>query len=149
MTTTAAVSKILLIDDDTDDFELLSEAVREVDPKIEVSYIHSCEDLVRYRRHRFDIVLLDINMPEHDGFYWLKAIRDNGYGTPVVMYSNSMSPAHISKAYREGANLYFSKPESFAALLTGVKKLVGLDWSDPQAVTADYTAGNLYKTFPE
>jgi hypothetical protein len=63
------------------------------------------------------------------------------------MYTNSLSPAHIAKAYQEGANLFFSKPESFAGLISGLRKLVQLDWSSPLSITKQYCPGGYYRTF--
>ena len=142
------VESILIIDDDPDDFELVYEAVKRINPGISVTYIQNCEDAAQYRKEHFDMVLLDINMPEHDGFYWLKAIREHGYNDlPVIMYTNSLSPANISKAYLEGANLYFAKPETFSNLIKGFEKLVNMDWSNPNTITKQYSHQGSYQTF--
>jgi CheY-like chemotaxis protein len=141
------VRSILIIDDDQDDYELVNEAIQEINPSISVTFVNSCEQLLQYRKQTFDLILLDINMPHHDGFFLLKTIRDHGYhNLPIIMYTNSLSPAHISKAYQEGANLFFSKPESFSGLISGLRKLVQLDWSSPFSVTEHYCQGG-YSTF--
>ncbi|HEX2607825.1 MAG TPA: response regulator [Flavisolibacter sp.] len=142
------IRSIAIIDDDEDDFELVSEAIQEISPDITVQYIRCCADAYRYEGHHFDLVLLDINMPECDGFGWLKAIREKGHtDLPVIMYTNSLSPAHISRAYEEGATLYFSKPESFTSLISGMRRLIQLDWSSPFHITSQYRYEGGYKTF--
>jgi CheY-like chemotaxis protein len=142
------VLSILVIDDDVDDYEIVAEAVREIDPGISVSYCNSCEQVRKANSNSFDLVLLDINMPKHDGFDWLKGIRERGYGQlPIVMYTNSMSPAHIARAYNEGANLYFSKPENYPCLLEGLKQIIEMDWSDPVLITQQYHRQGKYATF--
>ncbi len=142
------VHSILVIDDDKDDFDIVCEAIQEIDPEIKVHYLSSYEDVLKYKEQSFDIVLLDINMPCHDGFYWLKAIRQNGNEKlPVVMYTNSLYPAHIARAYEEGANLYFSKPESFSSLTNGLNKLIHLDWANPLSITETYRQNGKYATF--
>ena len=142
-----SVQSILIIDDDPDDYQLVNEAIQEINPSISVTYVNGCQQLLQCKHRSFDLILLDINMPGHDGFFLLKSIRDNGHDLPIIMYSNSLSPAHISKAYEEGANLFFSKPESFSELLNGLRKLVDLDWSTPFAVTQHYCQDGHYKTF--
>ena len=142
------VRSILIIDDDRDDYDLITEALQEINPNILVYYVSCCDDAKQYKNSHFDLVLLDINMPEHDGFHWLKAIREHGYhDLPIIMYTNSLSPAHIAKAYEEGANLYFSKPESFGNLIKGLKKLISLDWSHPFSITENYRMQGDYRIF--
>lgn len=141
------VRSILIIDDDMDDYDLVVEAVREIDPDIAVSYISSCDEIVKHRRNTYDLVLLDINMPQHDGFYWLKSIRSKGYtDLPVVMFTNSLSPKHIARAYEEGANLYFSKPDSFPGLVKGLHEVLRMDWSDPDSITEQFRLKGDYTT---
>jgi DNA-binding response OmpR family regulator len=141
------VRSILVIDDDRDDFELVLEAISGIDPAISVSFLDRCEDGAKYKGHQFDLVLLDINMPSHDGFSWLKGIRESGYDRPIVMYTNSSSPAHIVKAYEEGATLYFTKPDSYSYLIKGIKKLLDLDWTDPFSITRMHKENGKYQTF--
>jgi DNA-binding NtrC family response regulator len=143
-----AVNSILVIDDDLDDYELVAEAVKDIDPDITVSHFNSCEQAKTADSNSFDLVFLDINMPKADGFDWLKGIRDRGYKQlPVVMYTNSMSPVHISRAYNEGANLYFSKPENYLRLINGLKQIIEMDWSDPVLITQKYIQDGKYSTF--
>ena len=142
------IRSILIIDDDQDDYDLVTEALQEVNPNILLHYASCCDDAKQFKNYHFDLVLLDINMPGHDGFQWLKSIRDHGYhNLPIIMYTNSLSPAHIAKAYEEGANLYFSKPESFTNLIKGLKKLIHLDWSNPFSITEKYKVHGDYRTF--
>lgn len=138
---------ILIIDDDRDDFDLITEAVAAIDPTISVFFLDRYEDCIQYKGQHFDLVLLDINMPAHDGFSWLKRIRENGFDMPIIMYTNSFNPAHIVKAYNEGATLYFNKPDNYAMLTKGIKKLLDLDWSDPFSITKMHLQNGKYTTF--
>ena len=142
------VRSLLLIDDDRDDFDLISEAVKQIDPAISVSFLDRCEDGYKYEGHSFDVVLLDINMPRHDGFMWLKGIRESGYkNLPIIMYTNSLRSEHIIQAYTEGANLYYIKPTSFTDLIKGLRELISLDWTDPFSITQAYWQNGKYATF--
>lgn len=141
------VQSIVIIDDDYDDFELVYEAIQEINPGIELHYVNSCDKALELKDIRVDLVLLDINMPQHDGFYWLKCIREKGHQVPIIMYTNSLAPSHIVRAYQEGANLYFSKPETFVNLIKGLKKLIQFDWSRPALVTSAYVEEGHYRIF--
>lgn len=137
---------ILVIDDDQEDFELVQEAAKEVDSDMNVFFLERCEDAPKYRKQKFDLILLDINMPQQDGFCWLKGIRERGMtDVPIVMYTNSLSPSHIARAYEEGANLYFSKPETFSNLVKGISELINMDWSNPHTITKQYNREGKYR----
>jgi CheY-like chemotaxis protein len=142
------IRSILVIDDDPDEYDLVSEAVQDINPAISVTFIDSYEQARQSGPLLFDLILLDINMPKNDGFFWLKSIRESGQKTqPVIMFTNSLSPAHIERAYTEGATLYFSKPETYPGLLQGLKELIQMDWSDPSSITSKYFQPGKYLTF--
>ncbi|MGB8191756.1 MAG: response regulator [Chitinophagaceae bacterium] len=145
---TSQVRSILVIDDDIDDFEQVAEAIKQVAPHITVYFLSKCEDAKNFFRHSIDLVLLDINMPRHDGFYWLKEIRERGYkDLPIIMYTNSTRPAHIEKAYEEGANLFFPKPDRFEQLMRGLQQLVQFNWANPFSITEKYFGNGRYAAF--
>jgi CheY-like chemotaxis protein len=141
------VKTILMIDDDREDFELLNEVIVEMGADITTHFVERCTEVQKYKDISFDMVLLDINMPLHDGFSWLKGIRESGYKKPVVMYTNSSAPGNIERAYQEGADLYFAKPESFTNMLNGFKKLFHLDWSDRASIRQLQKQNDTYIPF--
>jgi DNA-binding response OmpR family regulator len=142
------VKSILLIDDDREDYELIVEAIKEFDSGISVSFLDNCKDAAKYEGQNFDLVFLDINMPVHDGFSWLKGIREKGYeDLPIIMYTNSLRPEHIMQAYKQGANLYYAKPTSFMELIKGLKELMSLDWTNPFSITKKYYRNEEYSVF--
>jgi len=142
------IRSIMVIDDDRDEFLLILDAMKQIDPGITVYFADSCEEAKRFRNHKVDLVLLDINMPQHDGFSWLRSIREKGYhDLPIVMYTNSMSPLHITKAYNDGANLYYVKPDNFKRLINGLSKLLSMDWSQPGKITENYHHSGKSLTF--
>lgn len=141
------IKSILIIDDDIDEYNLAVEAIKEIDPDISVSFLSSCKEIPKYSDQSFDIILLDINMPMHDGFVWLKGIKEKGYQIPVVMYTNSSFPNHITKAYEEGASLYFVKPDNFKSIIAGFKRLLLLNWLDPLVVKKEHQTKGGYTIF--
>lgn len=141
------IRSILMIDDDIDDYDLAVEAIEKINSEISVSFISSCKEVDKYSDKTFDLILLDINMPMHDGFEWLKGIKKRGYQIPVVMYTNSSFPNHISRAYDEGATLYFIKPDNFNNLIKGFKRLFSLNWLDPAEVREQFQQDGKYSTF--
>lgn len=79
------IQSVLLIDDDPDDFMVLEDALRQVDHSIRVSHIASIKDIPPQTELPLpDIIFLDVNMPERNGFEWLHCIREKGYNVPVI-----------------------------------------------------------------
>lgn len=147
MDDTKLIRNILLIDDDMDDYLIFEEAVKTVDKSIEVSYISSMAQVGKENCKIPDIVFLDINMPEKNGFEWLALIREKEASLPVIMYSTASNSSYVEKAYTEGAHLYYPKPDSLIQLRNGLLKLFSLDWANPQKITSEFCNNGHYRVF--
>jgi len=73
-----------------------------------------------------DLVLLDIMMPDVDGYQVCRHIRQHPKraGTRVIMLSAKSKEADIQKGYEAGADLYIPKPFSTRQLMEKVKELL-------------------------
>ena len=58
----------------------------------------------------YDLILLDVNLPDIDGIEVLRMIRQRGVNTPVMMLTGDDSTATKIKAFGHGADDYLSKP---------------------------------------
>ena len=74
-----------------------------------------------------DIIILDIMMPEMDGFTLLQNIKedDNLKNIPVIMLTVKGAKSDINKAYELGAEDYIVKPFHPAELAARIKKILG------------------------
>jgi DNA-binding response OmpR family regulator len=74
----------------------------------------------------FDLVLLDVMMPEVDGFEMLRRMQErHGLGSvPVIMFSGKVDEETASRAAREGANAFMGKPFDPQALIESTKQLL-------------------------
>ncbi len=66
--------------------------------------------LDRIRTEKPDLVVLDVKMPELDGFGVLSLLRSEGNSVPVVMCSGSALQKDIDRAYAGGCSGYLEKP---------------------------------------
>jgi CheY-like chemotaxis protein len=66
--------------------------------------------LDRIRTEKPDLVVLDVKMPELDGFGVLSLLRSEGNPVPVVMCSGSALQKDIDRAYAGGCSGYLEKP---------------------------------------
>jgi DNA-binding NarL/FixJ family response regulator len=88
-----------------------------------VCEVATCSEAVRQAtRSKPDVVLLDIRMPETDGFQALKQIKQQSPQLPVLMYSISDSLTEITLAHREGASGYVPKGVGRDAFLLAIRK---------------------------
>ncbi len=74
---------------------------------------------------RFDIFLVDVNMPKMDGYSFIREIRSREElrDIPAIMISTEADPEDEEKAFRAGANLYMIKPVKPEALCLNVSTM--------------------------
>ncbi|MEO8261223.1 MAG: response regulator transcription factor [Pseudolysinimonas sp.] len=77
--------------------------------------------LQQARSGRHDLVLLDVGLPELDGFEVLRALRETDTTTPVIMLTARTSGADTVAGLTGGADDYMPKPFKFDELLARVK----------------------------
>lgn len=84
--------------------------------------------LATLEKHKVDLVITDVTMPEMDGLTLLKELRsDTRYQSlPVVMLTASGQEGDRMDAEAEGANGFLTKPTSSRELTQTVNQLLGL-----------------------
>jgi two-component system OmpR family response regulator len=115
--------KVLVIDDEPGVRELISEALS----LSEISAVQAADGLEALsflRRERFDLLILDINMPKLDGLALLEKLRNEGMSVPVLMLSARADKADINQGLRTGADDYLTKPFSIEELVLRVKAIM-------------------------
>jgi DNA-binding NarL/FixJ family response regulator len=147
MPTQKAISRVLLIDDDPEEYDILQEAIRQIDPAIMLTYMNKYSEFPHIAdQDGPDIVLLDIKMPETNGFAWLKSIREAFPHLPVVMYSITSDEDMVEEAYEMGANLVLKKPMEFSTLIRALTSILEFDWQSPDEVRARHYMHGRYFT---
>lgn len=73
----------------------------------------------------FDLILLDWNMPKMSGIEALRALRQAGKKTPVIMVTTEAEKSRVIEAIKTGANDYLIKPFSPDQLAAKVKGILG------------------------
>lgn len=85
------------------------------------------EALEKGMTERFDLFLVDVNMPKMDGYKLVEEMRQNDalVAMPVIMVSTEEEESDKDKAYMAGANYYIVKPAKPDELKEYVSLLVG------------------------
>ena len=114
--------RFLVIDDDTDDRELFTEALASVDPVIVCDQATDGAEALKWLTtkeiDRPDIIFLDINMPVMDGWQFLKRLKkEDAYKhIPVIVYTTSSNLKDKRIADDLGALCFITKPDAFGRL---------------------------------
>jgi len=115
--------KVLVIDDEPGVRDLISEALS-LSEITAVQAADGLEALSFLRRERFDMLILDINMPKLDGLALLEKLRTEGMSVPVLMLSARADKSDINQGLRIGADDYLTKPFSIEELVLRVKAIL-------------------------
>lgn len=117
------MARILIIEDNPD----LAFGLRN-NLEIEGYTIEVAEDgnrgLMRARVSEPDLIILDLMIPGLDGYRVLRALRDEGYKTPVLILSARGEETDKVRGFRLGADDYVTKPFSLLELLARVEALL-------------------------
>ncbi len=136
---------VLLIDDDEDEKDIFEMAASRSALSIQLDYVGECDREKLAKLAKPDFIFLDINMPNHDGFAWLRGIREKvAEPIPVIMYSTTRNPEKVQQAYHLGASLFVTKPDTSAKLSQILQSVLRMDWSNPVQLTQESYANNTF-----
>jgi two-component system, OmpR family, response regulator VicR len=83
------------------------------------------EGLELYRQHRPDVIVLDIMMPQMDGFSFAEEVRKSDKQTPIIFLTAKSQTADVIKGFETGGNDYLKKPFSMDELIVRIRSLLG------------------------
>lgn len=104
-----ANSKILLIEDNIDSAVILQEFLQE--KGLEVEILTTITDAIFHIKfYKYSLILLDLNLPDYDGYEILKFLKLEKYNIPVIVTSAYNDTPRKLKAFKFGASDYMVKP---------------------------------------
>lgn len=99
------------------------------------------EGLIKYREGKYDLILLDLMLPEMHGLDVLKRIRATEHSTPVILLTAKSEVEDKVKGLDLGANDYVTKPFEIEELLARIR--VAIRFSKPNAKGKEETDEHL------
>lgn len=115
------VKKILLVDDDPDLREALADQLV-LTEEFDVFEAGDGEGgLARAAEQPYDLVILDVGLPDMDGRELCRLMRKNGVKCPVIMLTGHTSDGDQIEGLEAGANDYVSKPFKLPVLLARIR----------------------------
>ena len=125
--------RILIVDDEENLLDQLRISFQRQRYIVETA-VDGEEALDKIFNSEFDIIILDIMLPKHDGFSVLKEIRQAGINTPVIMLTARKSVDEKVKALDLGADDYLAKPFSLDELMARVRAVLRRSCEQKDAV---------------
>lgn len=119
--------RILIVDDNPQNLQVLGRLLQEENYDIEFA-TNGAAALEWINDHPFDLVLLDINMPEMDGFEACRKIRSDPSldSLPVIFLSADANRESILKGFEMGGQDYVTKPFDSRELIVRVRTHIRL-----------------------
>jgi len=115
-------TKILVIDDDTAVTDLLSLLLKSQGFDVTATN-NSADGLNLIRENQPDMVVLDLMMPEMDGWEVCKTVRSFSQ-VPIIILSALNDPSMIASVLDAGADDYLTKPTPSRVLVAHINRLV-------------------------
>lgn len=117
----ANLKKILLVDDDDDLREALAEQLVLTEDFDVFEADTGASGMVRAKEQIYDLVILDVGLPDTDGRELCRLMRKQGIKCPVLMLTGHDTDADTILGLDAGANDYITKPFKFPVLLARIR----------------------------
>jgi two-component system, chemotaxis family, response regulator Rcp1 len=122
--------KVILVEDNLADVELVKISVRELETAIDLVHVGDGQELLNFFQtatlSEIAVILLDLNMPRVSGIDVLRHMQSdpNLKKLPVVMFTTSNSKSDIMKCYELGAKAFVCKPLDIFEFNTSIRSIV-------------------------
>jgi len=117
------VFKILVVDDDKNTRLLFSSVLKDAHYEV-ITAVNGKEALSIMDNEHIDLVVLDIMMPQMDGYEFTKELRAADNNLPILMVSAKQLPADKHKGFLVGTDDYMTKPIDEEEMLLRIKALL-------------------------
>ena len=121
-------TKILLLEDDLNLSETVSDYFDE--QGFDVTCVYDGEDAIAaIYENNFDLLLLDVNVPNKNGFEVLKEVRKQNKSVPAIFITSLNSMDSLEEGFSSGCDDYIRKPFELKELLIRVQTILRREFS--------------------
>jgi CheY-like chemotaxis protein len=114
---------ILIVEDDQSNYELLKAILRKT--KTDIEWARNGLEAIEFCKSKIpDIILMDIKMPNMDGFETVSRLRKMGVSTPIIAQTAYARIEDKSKILKSGFNAYLSKPIKKIDLINALNEVL-------------------------
>ena len=117
-------AKILVVDDQPANVTLLEEMLAQSGYTNVASTMNPLEVCALHRKNRYDLILLDLQMPGMDGFQVIEALKTNDRDAWLPVLVITAQPGHKLRALQAGARDFISKPFDLVEVKTRIRNML-------------------------
>jgi|GEM_PF-93706 len=117
----STLKKILLVDDDDDLRDALAEQLLMTEDFEVFEAANGADAMIKSKEALYDLVVLDVGLPDTDGRELCRVMRKQGVKCPVLMLTGHDTDSDTILGLDAGANDYVTKPFKFPVLLARVR----------------------------
>lgn len=122
--TETAGLRILIVDDQSSNVRLLEHTLRRAGYLEVMSTTNPCEVTALHLEHRYDLILLDLQMPEMDGFAVLGQLQEIRPTHPVAILVISAGSGDMPEALKSGGDEFLAKPFHLPDVVARVQQML-------------------------
>jgi len=116
-------AKLLLLEDDPNLSESVSEYLEDQGFNVVCVYDAASAEDALYEQ-KYDLLLLDVNVPGGDGFSLLKNSRKEGNATPAIFITSRNAMSDVEEGFESGGDDYIRKPFALKELLLRIQTIL-------------------------
>jgi PAS domain S-box-containing protein len=115
---------LLIVDDQETNVSLLEQMLRDAGYTCVASTLNPHEVCALHRKNRYDLILLDLQMPGMDGFQVIEALKTNAADAYLPVLVITAQPGHKLRALQAGAKDFISKPFDLVEVKTRIHNML-------------------------
>ena len=117
-------ARILIVDDQEPNVSLLTQLLTEAGYTRVASTMNPLEVCALHRKNRYDLILLDLQMPGLDGFQVMEGLKTNTADDYLPVIVLTAQPGHKVRALKAGAKDFISKPFDLVEVKTRIHNML-------------------------
>ena len=128
--------KILIVEDDKDILELMAEFLQAKNYIVDTA-TNGVECIKKFKESEYDMIILDVMMPNLDGYTTCKIIR-NTSNIPIIFLTALTDESDQIKGFELGCDDYITKPFSFNLLVKRVEAVLKRSQNENKNTSLDF-----------
>ena len=117
-------TRAIVIDDDQDTLDIFCEFLKLKDVEVVGMAKNGLKGFSAYKENKPDIVLMDVMMPDYDGFFGLKKIKEFDSNSKVIMVTADLTEETAQKLNDLGADEILYKPYEIDQVIRTINKII-------------------------